>query len=63
MITAVLFATTLNASELSEAYKKEYTFLKAQKSELQSRFIKEQQQQKEDVTQQVKNSMDFNRSL
>lgn len=49
MITAVLFSATLNASELSEAYKKEYTFLKAQKSELQSRFIKEQQQQKADV--------------
>jgi len=49
MITAVLFVTTLNASELSEAYKKEYTFLKAQKSELQSRFIKEETQQKADI--------------
>ncbi|WP_415407069.1 MotA/TolQ/ExbB proton channel family protein [Sulfurovum sp. CS9] len=50
MITALLFATTLNASELSEAYKKEYTFLKAQKSELQSRFIKEETQQKMDIS-------------
>lgn len=49
ILTAVLFATTLNASELSDAYKKEYTFLKAQKSELQSRFIKEETQQKSDI--------------
>jgi biopolymer transport protein ExbB len=49
IMTAVLFATSVNASELSEAYKKEYTFLKAQKSELQSRLIKEDKQQKEDI--------------
>ena len=49
IITAVLFSTTLNASELSDAYKKEYTFLKAQKSELQSRLIKEDTQQKDDI--------------
>lgn len=49
IIAAVLFATSLNASELGEAYKKEYTFLKAQKSELQSRLIKEDTQQKEDI--------------
>lgn len=48
-MTAALFATSVNASELSEAYKKEYTFLKAQKSELQSRLIKEDKQQKEDI--------------
>ncbi|OYZ30848.1 MAG: hypothetical protein B7Y30_12170, partial [Campylobacterales bacterium 16-40-21] len=41
--------TALHASELSEAYKKEYTFLQAQKSELQSRFIKEETQQKQDI--------------
>lgn len=46
IVTAILFATTLNASELSAAYKKEYTFLKAQKSELQNRFIKEEADQK-----------------
>ncbi|PHS37983.1 MAG: flagellar motor protein MotA [Sulfurovum sp.] len=49
LVTAVLCLSTLNASELSDAYKKEYTFLKAQKSELQSRFIKEETQQKEDI--------------
>lgn len=49
IMTAALFATSVNASELSEAYKKEYTFLKAQKSELQSRLIKEDKQQKEDI--------------
>jgi biopolymer transport protein ExbB len=49
ILAAVLFVTTVNASELSDAYKKEYTFLKAQKSELQSRFIKEEIQQKEDI--------------
>ena len=45
----MLFAITLNASELSDAYKKEYTFLKAQKNELQNRFIKEETQQKEEI--------------
>ena len=50
IITAALFAVSTNASELSDAYKKEYTFLKAQKSELQSRFIKEEVAQKEDIT-------------
>ncbi len=46
IVAAMLFATNVNASELSAAYKKEYTFLKAQKSELQSRFIKEEAEQK-----------------
>jgi len=49
VLTAMLFAVTLNASELSDAYKKEYTFLKAQKNELQNRFIKEETQQKEEI--------------
>jgi len=49
LLAVVLFSSTLNASELSDAYKKEYTFLKAQKSELQSRFIKEEAQQKADI--------------
>jgi len=49
IITATLLAVSANASELSDAYKKEYTFLKAQKSELQSRFIKEETDQKSDV--------------
>ncbi len=50
IITATLLAVSVNASELSDAYKKEYTFLKAQKTELQSRFIKEEIAQKEDIT-------------
>ncbi len=50
ILTALLFVTALNASELSDAYKKEYTFLKAQKSELQSRYIKEEVQQKTDIS-------------
>ncbi len=50
ILTALLFVTSVNASELSAAYKKEYTFLKAQKSELQSRFIKEEAQQKTDIS-------------
>ncbi len=49
IITAILLAVSANASELSDAYKKEYTFLKAQKSELQSRFIKEEADQKSDI--------------
>lgn len=48
-LSLLLCVNTLQASELSSAYKKEYTFLKAQKSELQSRFIKEQTQQKDDL--------------
>lgn len=48
-IIAALCVTALNASELSEAYKKEYTFLQAQKSELQSRLIKDDAQQKQDI--------------
>ena len=48
-LSLLLCVNTLQASELSSAYKNEYTFLKAQKSELQSRFIKEQTQQKDDL--------------
>ncbi|MDQ7047320.1 MAG: hypothetical protein Q9M39_06760 [Sulfurovum sp.] len=49
IITAALLVVNANANELSNAYKKEYTFLKAQKSELQSRFIKDEVNQKEDL--------------
>ena len=49
MMMALWSVTGLYASELSEAYKKEYTFLQAQKSELQSRLIKEDAQQKQDI--------------
>ena len=49
VVTFLVLGSTLFASELGDAYKKEYTFLKAQKSELQNRFIKEEQQQKADI--------------
>ena len=49
MMMTLWSVAALNASELSEAYKKEYTFLQAQKSELQSRLIKEEAQQKTDI--------------
>jgi len=49
IVAMALFTVQLSASELSNAYKKEYTFLKAQKSELQSRFIKEESDQKEEI--------------
>ena len=39
----------LNADELSNAYQKEFTFLKAQKSELQTRLKKEQSFQKKEL--------------
>jgi len=46
----LLFALSiLNADELSDAYQKEYTFLKAQKSELQSRLLKEKSFQKKEI--------------
>ena len=42
LLLVVLTATTvLNADELSNAYQKEYAFLKAQKSELTKRISKE----------------------
>lgn len=44
MISAWM-SSMLGASELSKAYQKEYTFLKAQKSELESRLLKDEQQQ------------------
>ncbi len=49
IMLALWSVTAVHASELSEAYKKEYTFLQAQKSELQSRLIKEDAQQKQDI--------------
>lgn len=42
-------STVLFADELSDAYNKEYTFLKAQKAELQSRLTKEKAQQAADL--------------
>ena len=51
-IFAIIFALTLtilSADELSNAYEKEYTFLKAQKSELQTRLKKEKSFQDKEV--------------
>ncbi len=38
IITLFVLAATVNASELSNAYQKEYAFLKAQKAELETRL-------------------------
>ena len=45
----LLITTTIHADELSDAYNKEYTFLKAQKAELQTRMGKEKRQQQADL--------------
>lgn len=47
----LLSLSIVNADELSEAYQKEYTFLKAQKSELQTRLKKEQSFQQKELKQ------------
>ena len=50
-VLTLLFATmTLNAGELNRAYKKEYTFLKAQKEELIYRLKKEKIHQNKTIT-------------
>ncbi|MEA3369844.1 MAG: MotA/TolQ/ExbB proton channel family protein [Campylobacterota bacterium] len=49
IFTLALALTLVNADELSDAYQKEYTFLKAQKSELQSRLSKEKSFQKREI--------------
>ncbi len=41
-----VIVSTVNGSELGQAYQKEYAFLKAQKEELSSRFIKDEEQHK-----------------
>jgi biopolymer transport protein ExbB len=49
IVAVLLITTTMSADELSDAYNKEYTFLKAQKAELQSRLKKEKAQQQNDI--------------
>lgn len=49
LVALLLITSNLNADELNDAYNKEYTFLKAQKTELQSRLIKEKKQQEADL--------------
>jgi len=46
LLATLLFTFSLSADELSDAYAKEYAFLKAQKQELKSRLAKESAQQK-----------------
>lgn len=49
LVALLLITTNVHADELSDAYNKEYTFLKAQKAELQSRLVKEKRQQDSDL--------------
>lgn len=49
LTTLLLTFSVVNADELSDAYQKEYTFLKAQKSELTSRLAKEKKHNSEDI--------------
>jgi len=56
-------ASVLNASELSQAYEKEYAFLKAQKAELSSRLIKDQESQKKELAQAKAKVDDLQKSL
>lgn len=51
ILTLLLTLSILHADELSDAYQKEYTFLKAQKSELQTRLKKEKSFQKKEIQQ------------
>jgi len=46
----LLMSTLLSADELYNAYQKEFTFLKAQKSELQKRTLKEKSFQDKEIT-------------
>ncbi len=48
-IALILLSTVLYSSQLSDAYQKEYTFLKAQKLELETRLVSEKLQQDTDV--------------
>lgn len=49
LLALILLNSTLYSSQLSDAYQKEYTFLKAQKLELETRFVSEKLQQDTDV--------------
>jgi len=49
LLALILSVTAIHADELSDAYNKEYTFLKAQKTELKSRLKKEKAQQSTDI--------------
>ena len=49
LVALLLLTNIVHSDELSDAYNKEYTFLKAQKTELKSRMIKEKKQQQSDL--------------
>lgn len=49
LLTLLISFTNLMSDELSDAYKKEYTFLKAQKSELTTRLAKEKKQNHKEI--------------
>lgn len=49
LVALLLLTSVTKADELSDAYNKEYTFLKAQKAELKSRLAKEKAQQNSDL--------------
>ena len=49
LLALILSVTAIHADELSDAYNKEFTFLKAQKIELKSRLKKEKAQQSTDI--------------
>lgn len=49
LVALLLITSTMYADELNDAYNKEYTFLKAQKAELQTRINKEKRQQEADL--------------
>ena len=50
VLITLMMISSLHANELSDAYMKEYTFLKAQKTELTSRLKKEKKQQNSEIT-------------
>ena len=54
LLLSLLLLNTLNADELSNAYKKEYTFLKAQKNELEKRLKKEIKQEESQIAKNKK---------
>lgn len=59
LISLLVLTASIQADELSNAYNKEYTFLKAQKSELQSRLTKEKSQQSADLAKAKAKAKDF----
>lgn len=54
ILLSLLVLNTLNADELTDAYKKEYTFLKAQKNELEKRLAKELKEEKSEIAKTKK---------